>query len=89
MIGKGVYFINLVAAVEPEIVDWSLVTEGHTDEDALLNARYAISLARKLSAVIFLLPEDIVETRAKMCLTFAAAVMAVAMKKGPGRPLPS
>lgn len=89
VIGKGVYFINLVAAVEPEIVDWSLVTEGHTDEDALLNARYAISLARKLSAVIFLLPEDIVETRAKMCLTFAAAVMAVSMKKGPGRPLPS
>jgi len=39
-------------------------------------------LARKIGAVIFLLPEDIVEVKAKMCLTFGAAVMAVGLQKG-------
>lgn len=81
-ISTGVFFINLLAAVNPDIVNWELVTEGTDDEEALLNARYAISLARKLGALIFLLPEDICEVRAKMCLTFTAAVMAEALRSG-------
>jgi plastin-1 len=81
-IASGVFFVNLVATLDPEIVDWDLVTDGQTDDDQLLNAKYAISLARKKGAVIFLLPEDIVEVRPKMCLTFAAAIMAEAMKRG-------
>lgn len=36
------------------------------DEDAFNNARLAISIARKLGATIFLVPEDIVEVRSKM-----------------------
>ncbi|ETO12540.1 hypothetical protein RFI_24836 [Reticulomyxa filosa] len=79
-ISSGVFFIDLLAAVEPKIVDWGLVTEGMTDEDKMLNARYAISIARKLGAIIFLLPEDIVEVRPKMCLTFVAGVMAEALR---------
>jgi plastin-1 len=79
-ISSGVFFIDLLAAVEPKIVDWTLVTEGIQDEDKMLNARYAISIARKLGAVIFLLPEDIVEVRPKMCLTFVAGVMMEALK---------
>merc|ERR1712087_1027180 len=46
-----------------------------------LNAKYAISLARKIGAIVFLLPEDIVEVRNKMCMTFCAAVMAEGFKK--------
>jgi len=80
-IAKGVYFINLLSGVENEIIDWKLVTEGNTDDDKLLNAKYAISIARKIGAVIFLLPEDIVEVRPKMCLTFGAAVMFVALQR--------
>jgi len=80
-ISKGVFFIHLISGVEPEIIDWSLVTDGNTDDDKLLNSRYAISLARKIGAIIFLLPEDIVEVKAKMCLTFGAAVMAVALQR--------
>jgi plastin-1 len=34
--------------------------------DAKMNAKYAISIARKLGATIFLLPEDIVEVKPKM-----------------------
>jgi len=79
-ISTGVFFVNLVATLDEKIVDWSLVTEGMSDDDKLLNAKYAITLARKKGAVIFLLPEDIVEVKPKMCLTFAAATMAEVMK---------
>lgn len=81
-LSTGVYFINLLAGVKPDIVDWDLVTEGNMDDDKLLNAKYAVSLARKIGCVIFLLPEDIVEVRPKMCLTFGAAVMAEGMARG-------
>lgn len=80
-ISTGIFFIYLVASIEPEIVNWELVTDGQTDEDQKLNAKYAISLARKMGAIIFLLPEDIVEVRNKMCMTFCAAVMAEAYKR--------
>jgi len=80
-IGKGLFFIYLVAAIEPEIVNWELLTDGESDEDKKLNAKYAISLARKIGAIVFLLPEDIVEVRNKMCMTFCAAVMAEGFKK--------
>ena len=39
-------------------------------------AKYAISVARKLGAIIFVLPEDIMEVKPKMMLTFIGAVMA-------------
>jgi len=80
-ISKGLFFVHLLSAIAPEIVDWSLITDGNTDAEKLLNAKYAVSLARKIGAVIFLLPEDIVDVRIKMCLTFGAAVMAVALQR--------
>jgi len=76
-ISTGLFFLYLLSAIEPEIIDDKLITEGLNDDDKLLNAKYAISIARKMGAIIFLLPEDIVEARPKMCLTFAAAVMAL------------
>jgi plastin-1 len=43
----------------------------YLDDDAKLNAKYAISIARKLGATIFVLPEDIVEVKPKMvCFVF-------------------
>jgi len=40
------------------------------EDDATLNARYAISIARKIGATIFLLPEDIVEVRPRLVKKF-------------------
>jgi len=80
-LANGIYFIYLVGAVDEQIVNWDLVTEGSNDEEQLLNCRYAISLARKMGAIVFLLPEDIVEVRNKMCMTFCAAVMAESYKR--------
>jgi len=55
------------------------VTDGETPEDQIQNAKYAISIARKLGATIFVLPEDIVDVKPKMLLTFFGSVMAVAL----------
>ena len=75
-LGNGTFLIELCAAVAPRTVDWSLVHGGGaagamivgasvSDEDRLSNARYAISIARKIGAAVFLTPEDIVEVKPK------------------------
>lgn len=46
-----------------------------------MNAQYAVSVARKLGATIFVLPEDIVEVMPKMILTFIGTLMAMAKKQ--------
>jgi len=76
-LSNGLFFMDLLFAVESRIINWDYVTTGENEEDALLNAKYAISVARKLGAVIFLLPEDIVEVKPKMILTFVASIMSL------------
>ncbi|CAG8630262.1 6214_t:CDS:10 [Funneliformis mosseae] len=74
---SGIFLIDLLNGIRPGIVDYALVTKGISDDDATLNARYAISIARKLGATIFLLPEDIVEVRPRLILTFIGTLMAL------------
>jgi len=76
----GIYLCHLAGSIDPEVIDFSLITEGNSEEEQLLNARYAISLARKLECCVFTLPEDIQEVRPKMILTFLAAVMSRVLK---------
>ncbi|EOA18234.1 hypothetical protein CARUB_v10006726mg [Capsella rubella] len=74
-LSSGMFFLELLSAVEPRVVNWSLVTSGETEEDKKLNATYIISVARKLGCSIFLLPEDIIEVNQKMMLILAASIM--------------
>ncbi|KAL0400293.1 UNVERIFIED_CONTAM: Fimbrin-5 [Sesamum radiatum] len=74
-LSNGTFFLELLSAVEPRVVNWSLVTKGETDEDKKSNATYIISVARKLGCAIFLLPEDIMEVNQKMMLTLTASIM--------------
>ncbi|KAL6511258.1 Fimbrin-5 [Orobanche hederae] len=74
-LSSGSFFLELLSAVEPRVVNWSLVTKGETDEDKKLNATYIISVARKIGCSIFLLPEDIIEVNQKMILTLTASIM--------------
>lgn len=62
----GVFFVDVLNGMKKGVVDYSLVTPGAKDDDAKLNAKYAISIARKLGATIFVLPEDILEVKPKM-----------------------
>jgi len=74
------FFFDLLYTLNGDIINWDLVTDGDSGENKLLNAKYAISVARKLNCTIFLLPEDIVEVKEKMILTFVAAMMTVALQ---------
>ncbi|XP_027330249.1 fimbrin-1-like [Abrus precatorius] len=74
-LSSGLFFLELLSAVEPRVVNWNLVTKGESDDEKKLNATYIISVARKLGCSIFLLPEDIMEVNQKMILTLAASLM--------------
>lgn len=68
------FFGDLIYAIEPRAVDYEQFSSA-TDPDALMaNARYVISSARKLGACVFLVPEDIVEVKSKMILTFISNI---------------
>lgn len=73
--------VDLVDAIRPGSVDYGLIYPGSTDKERLDNAKYAVSVARKIGAVVFALPEDIVEIKDKMLLTIFAALMAAALEK--------
>ncbi|CAH1762132.1 6647_t:CDS:10 [Entrophospora sp. SA101] len=74
---SGIFLIDLLNGIRPGVVDYGLVTRGTSEDDATLNARYSISIARKIGATIFLLPEDIVEVRPRLILTFIGSLMAL------------
>ena len=46
-------------------------------QDNLANAKYAISMARKMGARVYALPEDITEVKPKMVMTVFACLMAM------------
>jgi plastin-1 len=73
---NGVFLINLCASIDPEIIDWDLVNQDPeaSEEDKSLNARYAISIARKLGAIIFMVWEDVNELNSKMLTIFMSTL---------------
>ncbi|WBW72811.1 fimbrin [Schizosaccharomyces osmophilus] len=76
-LSNGIFVLDVLHGIKSEYVDYSLVTDGSTEELAVQNARLAISIARKLGAVIFILPEDIVNVRPRLILHFIGSLMAV------------
>jgi len=77
------FFLDLIDSIRAGTVDWELVHNPANEEQKCTdNAKLAINLSRKLGATIFLLPEDIVEGKDKMILTFVGSLMAVGRKEG-------
>jgi plastin-1 len=73
----AMFFLDLVHAIEPRAVDWEIIQRPKfaDDRDAnMMNAKYVISAARKIGACVFLTPEDIIEVKSKMILTFVAGL---------------
>ncbi|GFS82591.1 plastin-1 [Nephila pilipes] len=68
--------IDLIDAIQPGSINYSQVLNGDTPEDKMANAKYAISMARKIGARIYALPEDITEVKQKMVMTVFACLMA-------------
>ncbi|KAJ8121193.1 hypothetical protein ONZ43_g2294 [Nemania bipapillata] len=75
-IGSGVFFLDVLNGMKSAYVDYDLVTPGRTDEDAYLNAKLSISIARKMGATIWLVPEDICQVRSRLVTTFIGSLMA-------------
>ncbi|KAL3919200.1 MAG: hypothetical protein SGPRY_005718, partial [Prymnesium sp.] len=81
-LSSGLFFLELLHAIEPRCVDRELFTRGSSSQEKELNAKLAISCARRLGCMVFLLHEDIVEVKPKMLLVFAATLMSYAANKG-------
>ncbi|XP_059202819.1 plastin-3-like isoform X2 [Centropristis striata] len=81
-IGTSMPVLDLIDAIQPSSVNFDLVQTGDlSDEDKLNNAKYAISMARKIGAKVYALPEDLVEINQKMVMTIFACLMGRGMKK--------
>ncbi|XP_033966697.1 plastin-1-like [Pseudochaenichthys georgianus] len=85
LIGTSLPVIDLIDAIAPNNVKWDMVNRGVKVElkadDKLNNAKYAISLARKIGARVYALPDDLVEVNPKMVLTLFASLMGYGLKK--------
>jgi len=75
---NSLYFIYIMKSIEPRSINWDIVMEGRDDDEAKENnAKYAISIARKLGATVFLVWEDIAEVKSKLLLTLLASIYEV------------
>lgn len=77
LLATGVFLLDVLNGLKPGYVDYDLVTAGATEQDRYANARLAISIARKLGALIWLIPEDINEVRSRLILTFVGSLMSL------------
>lgn len=82
-IGSGVFLLDVLHGMKSSYVDYDLVTLGRTDEDAYMNAKLSISIARKMGATIWLVPEDICQVRNRLVTTFVGSLMATYQKNNP------
>ncbi|KAI9816675.1 MAG: hypothetical protein M1826_001749 [Phylliscum demangeonii] len=69
-LANGLFLLAVLRAMKPAYVDDDLLTPGRTDDECYANAKLAISIARKLGATIWLVPEDIVQVRSRLVTTF-------------------
>ncbi|KAJ5977470.1 hypothetical protein N7501_000812 [Penicillium viridicatum] len=75
-IGSGIFLLDVLNGMKSSYVDYDLVTPGRTDEEAYANAKLSISIARKMGATIWLVPEDICQVRSRLVTTFIGSLMA-------------
>ena len=81
-LNDGLFWIELLAAIEPKCIRWDLVAkENLQDKDREMNAKYALSVARGLGAMIFVVWEDITEVKSKLLLTFLASLYDVSQTR--------
>ena len=78
-LGNALYFINIMKSIEPRAIDWDIVIMDRDDDESRMNnSKYALSIARKLGATVFLVWEDIAEVKSRLILTFLASLYDVA-----------
>ncbi|XP_007890948.1 plastin-1 [Callorhinchus milii] len=74
--------IDLIDAIARNAIRYELVKHtDFSDADKLNNAKYAISVARKIGTRVYALPEDLVEVKPKMVMTVFACLMGKGLKR--------
>ncbi|KAF5832159.1 calponin homology domain-containing protein [Dunaliella salina] len=68
--------LQLLDAISPGCVRPCYVLPGHTKADKESNAKYAVSVARKVGCFVFLSAEDVVSGKPALMLMLLAALMA-------------
>lgn len=81
-LATGVFLLDVLNGMKSSYVDYDLVASGRTDEEAYQNAKLAISIARKMGATIWLVPEDITSLRSRLIVTFIGSLMATSERVG-------
>lgn len=76
-ISNSVPILRVIDALKPETVDWTIVDQSEDEALKQRNAKYVLSILRKLGATIYALPEDIVEVVPEMIMTVYASLMAM------------
>uniref|UniRef100_A0A673XQL0 Plastin 1 (I isoform) n=1 Tax=Salmo trutta TaxID=8032 RepID=A0A673XQL0_SALTR len=85
LISTSLPVIDLLDTIAPKSIKEDLVKRGElSDADKLNNAKYAITVSRKIGARVYALPDDLVEVKPKMVLTVFACLMGRGMKKADG-----
>jgi len=74
-ISTGLPLIDLIDSIKPGCINYDLVQQPAEEEDRIANAKYGISMARRLGARVYALPEDIVEVKPRMVMTVFAVLM--------------
>jgi plastin-3 len=67
----------LIDSIKPSTIKYDELKTDSSIESKMDNARYAVSMARKIGARVFALPEDIVEVKQKMVMTIFATLMII------------
>lgn len=77
------FLLHLCSAIEPRVINWDIVQTGDSDEDKQNNAKYVISIAKKLGAVLFCVWENILSVDGKQMLILLASLFEISeeMKK--------
>jgi len=75
--------LHLIDVLKPGTIDYSVVKQGSKlrDDECMSNAKYAITMARRINAPVYALPEDLVEVNGKMVMTIYASLMYFDMSK--------
>ena len=76
---SAIPILHLIDVMKPGLLDWNHVKMGDfvRTDDCLMNAKYCITMARKIGAPVYALAEDIVQVRPKSLMTVYAGLMYV------------
>ncbi|KAK2528878.1 hypothetical protein Q9233_007161 [Columba guinea] len=81
-ISTSLAVVDLIDAIQPGCINYDLVKTGNlSEDDKQNNAKYAVSMARRIGARVYALPEDLVEVKPKMVMTVFACLMGRGMKR--------